>query len=487
MSFQHDAFQHNAFQAGVEGGAAAPLPFVSSLGDQPQVEARSRQGGYSTIPNLLVTTLAVVAAAATPRTPVVQPTPVKPQVQATQQHNLLSSTLGQVVVPIPIGRQQTESAPPAAYRTMVWDSGANLLTLGPPPPVVEIPAGSQQTESAPSARHIAQATQAGTPIWTFPAVVEAIPAGKQATDSAPPPRPRIGSMVFGRGVDPTAPAALPVGKQQTDSAPTAKRIGSLTDASAPIWTIPAPVGADALPIGEQSTESIQAARQRPQIDQPSNLLAGPLGLQPIASAQAEWLQVARQIQVFAWQPPNVTINLPVVAQAIPVGQQRTDSAPIRTAAVQSFTAPVIVPPISGALPIGGQWSLSAPARVVPVWAQVSTIPPDLLPPGVDVPVVVEPPVTGGWPAYYGRREPRRKVEPVTIEQVQRNIAAAQQRLDERKALRRAERKDRLMVEEIRRLMDEQDQMQAGIAALELQLKQAGLADEEIALILALLH
>jgi 3-oxoacyl-[acyl-carrier-protein] synthase III len=73
----------------------------------------------------------------------------------------------------------------------------------------------------------------------------------------------------------------------------------------------------------------------------------------------------------------------------------------------------------------------------------------------------------------------------TIEQIQSDLTRAQERLSKRKELRRLERKDQYVVGEIRRLLDEQDRLQLSVQALELQLRQAGMDNDDIALILAL--
>lgn len=517
MSFQQNSFQQNAFQTGVEGGSATPEPFKPSpLLSAPR--APSSQGGYSTVPNLLVTTLALFAAASqdVKRDATLQNTKAPTAVQAFQPPNLLTETLGiqptapvgdqqttsapppirigaaqQVssralldfaVQPIPIGHQQTDSAP-TINRVLYWDKGTNtlLFTLPLPvgkgqiesapiqtadvsaeqtqsraildqaeqpipigeqrtnsqvtrpevqtftpeqivPPVAQVaPVGHQQTDSSPT---VTPAVSVFTPPQIIPpTVVQAeLPPGRQSTDSSPP-TPRIGEMVYARGVDPGPPAPesdpLPIGKQETDSAP--PRPNPVDSFRSPTIIPPIVVAAD-IPIGHQSTDSAPYTIFRPLIDEPQNLLAGPLGLQPVASGQSEFMPTIRPSQVFLWLPPNVTIDLPApvieipigdqrtenqvtrpavtvftppqivppVQNPIPIGHQQTDSAPIPAPGVQSFTAPVIIPPISGPLPIGQAHSDSAPIWAVPIGTSVGwTIPPDLLPPFV-APPVTEP-------------------------------------------------------------------------------------------------
>ncbi len=100
-------------------------------------------------------------------------------------------------------------------------------------------------------------------------------------------------------------------------------------------------------------------------------------------------------------------------------------------------------------------------------------------------------VTGGWPIYSGKIRRVRDVstdvprETVSIESVQENIEKARETLTKRQELRRLERKDRYVVEEIRRLLDEQDRLNMSVQALELQLRMASMDNDDIALILAL--
>lgn len=611
MSFQQNSFQQNAFQNGVAAGSAPAAPFAPGpLLSAPS--APSRQGGYSTVPNLLVTTLALFAAASqdVKRDADLHSYKPAPAVQAFQPPNLLTSTLGvqvqapvgdqsiqsapsinglnewqqhhnpllfklplpqgqqhtesapppinigaaqqnqsrlvleQVVQPIPIGRQQTDSAP-SSNQVLYWDKGTNTLLFVLPMPVGQgeiasapvgatnvaaqqvqsraildqaqqpLPIGAQRTENEVQTPSV----QVFTPEQIIPPVIvqAALPPGQQHTDSAPP-TPRIGDIRFARGVDPTPaapPAELPIGDQRTESAqPPPRQVDSFRSPT----IIPPIVVAAELPIGHQSTESAPYTIFRPLIDEPQNLLAGPLN-PPVASSQSEFMPTIRPSQVFLWLPPNVTINLPVQAQELPVGeqrtetqvttpavyvftppqivppviqplpigQQRTESAPIPSPAVQSFTAPVIIPPISGPLPIGQQQIASAPIWAVPIGTAVGwTIPPDLLPPGAPTPPPATDEVTGGWPMYYGRiRKPRIEQAAKTVVEVQENLNSAKKRLEEKRELRRLERRSRYVTEEIRAILDEQDLLKMGIEALKLQLEQAGIDEEEIILILAL--
>ena len=102
------------------------------------------------------------------------------------------------------------------------------------------------------------------------------------------------------------------------------------------------------------------------------------------------------------------------------------------------------------------------------------------------PLVVTPEVTGGWPMYYGRiRKPRIEQVTKTVTEIQEDIQQAKNRLEAKKELRRQEKRAKYVTEEIRQILDEQDRLKLSIEALRLQLKQAGMEEEEILLILAL--
>mgnify|MGYP000281682324 FL=1 len=116
------------------------------------------------------------------------------------------------------------------------------------------------------------------------------------------------------------------------------------------------------PVGKQETDSAPYLVRNLIVDQPENLLGSAIGLQPIASAQSEWMQPIAAPAVYSWLAPNATIRLTSVAQAIPAGQQHTDSAPSWNAPVQSFTAPNTLPflPVLTPIPQGQQHTDSAP-------------------------------------------------------------------------------------------------------------------------------
>lgn len=530
-----------------EGAAAAPFR-PNQVASAPR--APSSQGGYSTVPNLLVTTLALFAVASqdVKRDADLHSYKPAPAVQVFQPPNLLTSTLGvqvvapvgeqstqpapsvnnlnewqqyhnpllftlplpqgqqhtdsapppidigaaqqnqsrlvleQVVQPIPIGRQQTDSAP-TVNRVLYWDKGTNTLLFTLP-----LPTGRGQIDSAPiqtsdvsaeltQSRAVLEQAQQPIPIGVQrtdnevqipsvqvftpeqiipPTVVQAaLPPGHQSTDSSPPTS-RIGEMIYARGVDPGPPAPesgpLPIGRQETDSAPVASK--SVDSFRSPTIIPPIVVAAE-LPIGDQKTESAPYTIFRPLIDEPQNLLAGPLGLQPLASSQSEGLPTIRPSQVFLWLPPNVTITIPVAAQEIPVGEQRTEtqvtrsgvtvftpeqiippilqdipigdqrteSAPIPAPGVQSFTSPVIVPPVVPEAPVGTQQVDSAPIpgpavqsftapviippipQALPVGAQRTESSPIPAPAvqSFTAPVIV-PPISGPLPIGQGRVE-----------------------------------------------------------------------------------
>jgi hypothetical protein len=539
VSFQHNAFQHDAFQTGVDGAAAAE-PFKPTLGTLPRVNRPSVQGGYSTVPNLLITTLAVFAAGSqlVKREATLHNAKPAPQVQAFQVPNLLTSTLSAQVAPIPIGSQQTESAPsipaighwqpnrnpllyplpmpigkgqiesappsvpigaaqqnqsrllleqvvqpipigrqqtesaPETPRVLFWDRGTNTLLFVAPP------SGAQRTESAPPSRPInpAQETQSRalldfavqplpqgrqetsnlvqtpavqvfTPPQIIPPVVQTIPIGRQQVDSqiaipavqafspsqiippvvtadplpigkqqteSAPPTTRIGDIKYARGMDPGAPAQpdpLPIGEQRTESQIWTPGVDSFR----PPTIVPPVVAAQEIPIGEQSFLPVPYRQERPQIDQPANLLAVP----PIASSQSEQLPQIRPSAVYDWVHPNLVIRIPIppppvgkqwttsaptwnapvqvlsqqpiippIIQPIPVGRQQTESAPPLPPQVQGYEAPnatLFIPPPE-VLPVGKQQTASAPIWTPPIGMAVgSTIPPDLLPPPVVIP------------------------------------------------------------------------------------------------------
>lgn len=102
------------------------------------------------------------------------------------------------------------------------------------------------------------------------------------------------------------------------------------------------------------------------------------------------------------------------------------------------------------------------------------------------PAVVVPDVTPGWPMYYGRMpKKKRPVEAETVEQALTNLTETKTRIEQKRELRRQERRSAYVTEQIRAILDEQDRLKMGIAALRLQLEAAGMEEEEILLILAL--
>lgn len=419
----------------LEGGAAGPVSDAGNVSTDSHVATPRLRGGFSLTANLLVTTLAVAAAGVVFRAPTVQTAKRAPAVQATQQHNLLLTTLGTPVapvgaqatasaprtfqtysvgtlgtprlllseaaattdvprvatlqnaksapavsatqqhnlltstlsgVPIPIGKQSTQSAP-ATPRTLLWNKDTNVLLLPFP-----LPIGKQQIESAPPTSRIgsirfARGLDPGAP------VVEAdpLPQGKQQVSSAPVgsrvnqieslpnllagplapmqigaaqsefsfaiTRPAVSSWVAPNlviGLETVAADELPIGVQQIESAPPTTRIGSIRfarglDPGAPV------AGSDPLPQGKQQLASAPVGSRLNQIEAWPNLLAGPLAYATIASSQSEFMFSIRRPEVLLWTPRNVTINLPVGADPLPQGKQQTDSAPIRRASVWS--------------------------------------------------------------------------------------------------------------------------------------------------------
>lgn len=376
----------------LETPPASPVTQSGQIAQAGLIARPSIQGGYSTVPNLLVTTLAVVAATSVMRGPLFQQAKQAPAVQAFQVPNLLTSTIGVQVVPIPPGKQQTSSAPsfsigneidaprngvlldtvtvvpipPGKQRTesapptpsvLYWDKGSNTLLFTTPP------AGEQRTENAPSVAQ-SQVSPSGSNLPLLAPAVQAIPQGKQGTDSAPYAVPRLNvdqpPNVLAQ-FPPAAAQPLPPGKQETDSAPPAQRIGSIVfargvDPGPPVPPVTEP------PFGRQQTDGAPIWSEFIGIDQPANLLGSAIGLQPIASAQSEWMPTLSPAPVYLWLAPNVTINLPSVAIPIPPGKQETDSAPAWNAPVQSYTAPNTLPflPVLTSIPQGEQRTESAP-------------------------------------------------------------------------------------------------------------------------------
>jgi hypothetical protein len=374
--------------------AATPVSDAGRNETSNLVQTPHIQGGYSTVQNLLLTTLAVFAAGSqlVKREATVHNPKPAPAVQVFQVPNLLTSTLGVQVVPIPPGEQRCDSAPASAWIGDI-DPVRNGVLLDVAQ-VVPIPPGKQETDSAPPAQNILYWDR-GANILFLPA--QPLPTGEQRTDSAASTvfvpdidpvrnKPLLDAVVANplpQGQQETAnlvqtpdvwvftppqiipPAVtvnpLPIGKQETDSAPATPRIGDIKFARG---LDPGPPAAAApLPPGESSFLPVPYRNERPQIDQPANLLGSAIGLQPIASANIEWTQKLGPPDVFLWLPENVTINLPVVANPIPVGQQRTDSSPIVNPAVYVFTPPQIIPPIVQQIPIGKQETDSSPYAV----------------------------------------------------------------------------------------------------------------------------
>jgi hypothetical protein len=252
-------------------------------------------------------------------------------------------------------------------------------------------------------------------------------------------------------------------------------------------TIRLPVVANPIPVGEQSTDSAPIVNPAVYVFTPPQIIPPIVQAIPPGHQQTD----SAPIPVPGVQSFTAPVIIPPIVVPIPPGQQRTESAPIPAPDVWAFNAPIIIPPIAQPLPIGQQHTDSAPIWVVPIGTSVGwTIPPDLLPPGVDHPPIVSTDqVTGGWPMYYGKRirkhRPIEVTEIVTIERVQKDIQESKSRLEQKRELRRTERRSRYLTEQIRSILDEQDRMKLSIEALKLELIQKGLNDDDIALILAL--
>jgi hypothetical protein len=97
---------------------------------------------------------------------------------------------------------------------------------------------------------------------------------------------------------------------------------------------------------------------------------------------------------------------------------------------------------------------------------------------------------GGWeanPAWVMRQRKLRseRIQAPINESANETTGKAKTALEQRRESRRLEAKSRRLTEELRLILDEQDQLKAGIATLEIQLIEAGIDDEDIAVILAL--
>ena len=278
MSFQQNAFQHNAFQVGTVS-AAAPAPFTPTLGSIAQVATPRLQGGYTTFPNLLLTTLALFAANSQliKRDATLQNTKPAPAVQAFQQHNLLTSTLRK----FPFGSDDgvVDNLVRVIQVPMASPQGTNFLLLSAANP---IPIGGQSTASAPSdPTRNGYGTPTQNRVLLDVAAVATAPVGTQSTQSAPSTQ---GVLSWdSRSNTLYLPGPLPVGEQKTDSAPVVANAVTAQNSTRPPDLIPPPVAANPLPIGEQRTESAPYT-----------------------------------IDVFLWLPPNVTFSLSEIPTALPI-------------------------------------------------------------------------------------------------------------------------------------------------------------------------
>lgn len=359
---------------------AAQLPFIASLGEIPRVDTPSLQGGYITVPNLLLTTLALFAAASTQRNPVqFNPQPVQ-QVQALQFPNLVIRTVSVVVAPV--GSQQTASAPQGT-RQQATDVPRNILSQA-----------AQFIASAQS-EYLPPIGPAQVEFWAqhnvtirLPAV-NPLPPGRQQLDSAPASQQ---VLFWDRGSNTLLFATPPAGRQQTDSAPPTQAVK--VDQPPNLLTTTLASTAVPIPPGAQRTESAPPIPAQVQGYEALNILA--LARFPLPPGQQR-TESAPPIprEVWHYQLPNATSLL---ATPLPPGAQQTLSAPIPAPDVQSYEAPnaTLFIPIAVPLPVGQQWTYSAPVWAVPIGMSVGwTIPPDLLPPGVDHPPIVEIPQGGG--------------------------------------------------------------------------------------------
>lgn len=420
--------------------ASPALPFVPSLGEIQRVDTPNLQGGYITVPNLLITTLALFSAASTQRAPVLFNRPSVPQVQVFQPPNLLTSTLAVAAAPLPPGQQQTLSAPVSGHRALTFEHGTNILVI----PVVSSPVGRQQTDSAPrSPPNPGIDPPQNLAAQSAPQII-----ASSQSEGMPQIRPSEVEMWLPRNVTINLPTSnpLPPGRQQTDSAPATPRV-LLWDRGSNTLLFTTP------PAGRQQLDSAPPTTAV-RVDQPPNLLTSTLAAAPL-----------------------------------PPGQQRTESAPPLPPQVQSYEAPnaaLFIPP-PNALPPGQQWTYSIPIQPTDVWAQNSTIPPDLLPPAIIPVTALDRPAGGYWPDYGGRkRRVHGEVEKVTTHlELLQNIQQAKERLAQKQEARRQEARANYVTLQIKQLLDEQDRLHTSIEALKLQLEAAGLEDDEIALILSL--
>jgi hypothetical protein len=287
-------------------------------------------------------------------------------------------------VPLPIGQQHTDSAPVSQqpYATLSSSNQALLATSSQP-----LPQGGQETANLVQTSSVKVDQPPNLLTTTLAVIAGPLPIGSQHTDSAPPTA-RIGSILYARGVDPQAaapPDPLPIGRQQTDSAPVVKNA---------VWArgsaqLPSLIPPPAAPTTPQIVNTFLPAPQSKGVTSfqfPSGLGLY-YGLPDIATSQSEFMFVIRTPAVFNWIPPNVTINLPIIADPLPIGKQQTESAPKWNPPVQGYEAwnsTLYIPP-PNPLPIGKQWTNSAPVVTNAVWAQNSFQDPSSIPPPVFVP------------------------------------------------------------------------------------------------------
>jgi hypothetical protein len=374
-------------------------------------------------PNLLLTTLAVAAAALPfiPQADASAPQPYR-QVQCEQQapNNLL---LGIVGSPLPLpssaallgpqqkyevrfdnppdlirqplpdflprGQQQSASAPPIVKPSVAENPPAVIRRTLPD----FLPRGQQLSASAPP---ISKPSTAENP----PAVIrrtlpDFLPPGRQVSDSAPPPKFRItGPILVGQIAQPPNP--FPPGEQISDSAPPPKfRV------SGPLLTgqiiQPPAVVAGPLPIGEQISDSAPPPKYRPQVDVYPDTLALGIPIQTQTPAWADFDPVPAPSRFLPpFDPPNLLLSSLLPAQALAPAWADFDAVPAPSKFLPPFDPPNLIlstlkPPVPPpAIPLGLPVDTS---RFGPKFATQVDAYPNTLILGIPPPIIPPPPPT----------------------------------------------------------------------------------------------
>jgi hypothetical protein len=337
-------------------------------------------------PNLLLTTLAVAAAALPfiPQADASAPRPY-PQIQCEQQapNNLL---LGIVGSPLPLPSSAALLGPQQKYEVR-FDNPPNLIRHPLPdflprgqqlsdssPPVVKtsvaenppavirrtlpdfLPPGRQVSDSAPPPKF-----RVTGPILLgqIAAPPNPFPPGVQVSDSAPPPKFRVtGPLLTCQVVQPSGPGPLPIGEQISDSAPPPK-----FSVGAPLLVgqivQPAGVPPGPLPIGQQVSNSAPPPKYRPQVDVYPDTLALSIPTQTQTPAWADFDPVPAASRFLPpFDPPNLLLSSLLPAQALAPAWADFDEVPAPSKFLPPFDPPHLIlstlkPPVPPpAIPLG---------------------------------------------------------------------------------------------------------------------------------------